>query len=464
MKNSTKILAIILILSVALSPYLFSSISLGNVYTTSNLTNLAPICGAGGTQIKIAGCPGGSAGGGPVTFSTLSLVLSGGTTPIYVPLGGGGLGSTTETDVQMRVHAVTTFSNVCTSLSVAPGGGNSLTIQMRDNAANTGITMTISGASVSACDSTHTFTNAADDLLDVSLVPSGVIALFTPDVNIYGQAGSISAGAVNPGTAFQMAQYQSSGSTLSPVSIPNCVDSGGNHVNFASATGVFTCGTSGGGGSTVSFAQPYATDGTLFYGPIFTVVKPLDTTWINQNGATRTTTNGSVFVSLPTTVSGTDNITCRSLVNASSPYTITLGALAAFVLSTNGSSVFAMAGDSGSGKLLLNGFSSFGSSTQGFGSYIAHATSPTVNLVSAQAVSAPIATGPFWYRIHDDGANIQYLISHDGINFVQVFTEADNAFLPIQPANEVGFCVENLSQSLGIPFGLTVFHLSLTTP
>jgi pectate lyase-like protein len=66
-------------------------------------------------------------------------------------------------------------------------------------------------------------------------------------------------GTVNSGAAYQMAQYQSSGTAVSPVSIPNCPDTGGNHLNFNSSTGAFTCGTSssggGGSGSVVAWAE-----------------------------------------------------------------------------------------------------------------------------------------------------------------------------------------------------------------
>jgi hypothetical protein len=152
------------------------------------------------------------------------------------------------------------------------------------------------------------------------------------------------------------------------------------------------------------------------------------------------------------------------MTNAFSPYTFTVGSIQTFVTSTSGSSVFAMAGDSGSGKLLLNGRAVFGPNNETFGSYIAHANSPTTNLISAQNEVAIAAYGPVWFRIQDTGTNILYSLSHDGINFVQVFTESDTAFLPVQPANEVGFCAENLSQAQSIQYGLTVFDMTLTTP
>lgn len=78
-------------------------------------------------------------------------------------------------------------------------------------------------------------------------------------------------GTINPGVAFQMAQYQSTGTTLSPVSIPNCPDTGGNHVNFTAGTGVYTCGTtasSTGGGITVFAGSSGVLSGVTVYFPI----------------------------------------------------------------------------------------------------------------------------------------------------------------------------------------------------
>ena len=92
-----------------------------------------------------------------------------------------------------------------------------------------------------------------------------------------------------------------------------------------------------------------------FFSPIFQVVKPLDTSWINQNGATRSTTNGSVFISMPNTNSTTDNLTCRVLANASSTYTITAGLLMNSLTASAGTGLYVTAVDSGSGKQVIHG-------------------------------------------------------------------------------------------------------------
>jgi hypothetical protein len=98
------------------------------------------------------------------------------------------------------------------------------------------LTVTISDPAKSACDTVNSFTNAAGDLMDWSLTPSGVIGAYTPNVMISAQWGSVQSGQVNAGTQFQIAQYATTGSTVSGKSIPNSP----NGVAFNSGTGNFS--------------------------------------------------------------------------------------------------------------------------------------------------------------------------------------------------------------------------------
>ena len=115
---------------------------------------------------------------------------------------------------------------------------------------------------VSTINGAATLTLAQNQSARIESNGTNYIALFKP---------SAAGGTVNPGVAFQMGQYQATGSAISPVSIPNCPDTGGNHVNFASGTGVFTCGTTGaagaGGGITV-YAGTSGLQTTTVYFPI----------------------------------------------------------------------------------------------------------------------------------------------------------------------------------------------------
>ena len=96
---------------------------------------------------------------------------------------------------------------------------------------------------------------------------------------------------------------------------------------------------------------------------------------------------------------------------------------------------------------------------------VGHVTSPTSNFSVVQNFFTIPAFGMVWYRLQDDGTNMLYSVSRDGINFVQIFSELDTAFLPVQPANQVGFCGENIGTAPPqLALGITAIHLSLTSP
>ena len=223
-------------------------------------------------------------------------------------------------------------------------------------------------------------------------------------------------------------------------------------------------GNGSGGGGSVSFAQPYATDSVNFFGPIFQVVKPTDTTWINQNGASETLVNGAAVITRPNIATSTDNVSCRVVTNAASTYTLTIGMIGNFITSANGSNIFAMVGDSGGGRAVFNGQVVFSINTPTLASAVVHSTTFTSNWSAIQQVITPLAYGPVWYRIQDDGANMNFFVSRDGIGFIQIFSEPNTTWLPSSPANQLGFCAEQIGQALGIGMTMTVFHMGITSP
>jgi hypothetical protein len=109
---------------------------------------------------------------GIVTYSGPSLTFTG---TAFFPIGGGGLSSTTETNVDLAAPATATVKNFTVQLSVAPGTGNSIAFTWRDNATSTAITCTVSGSATSCSDLTHSFTASAGDFLDIQAVTSGTI-------------------------------------------------------------------------------------------------------------------------------------------------------------------------------------------------------------------------------------------------------------------------------------------------
>lgn len=151
--------------------------------TNSNCTNWVNV--AGKITLGDAGAPcgsGGSGGGGIVTYSGPTLSILSGTA--FCPIGGGGSCSATETNVDVDSPSAATVSKMYVQLSTALGGGNSVAVTIRDNAADTTVTCTISGAVATACnDTTHSFNAAAADLLTYKLVFTGTI-IVTPTISI----------------------------------------------------------------------------------------------------------------------------------------------------------------------------------------------------------------------------------------------------------------------------------------
>ncbi len=125
-------------------------------------------------------------GAGIVTYSGPSLTFSG---TQYFPIGGGATASTTETNVDIDSPAAVTIQNMTVQMSAAPGVGNSVVYTWRKNAAGTALTCTISGASATSCsDTTHNFSTAALDLLDIQAVTTGTV-VGTPTVVMAAQVG-----------------------------------------------------------------------------------------------------------------------------------------------------------------------------------------------------------------------------------------------------------------------------------
>ena len=111
-------------------------------------------------------------GGGIVTYSGAALTPSG---TLYFPIGGGGASSATETNVDIEAPAAATVSNFYIQLSAVPGTGNSIAFTWRKNAAATALTCTIGAAATTCNDTTHTFSAAQGDLVDIQAVTTGTI-------------------------------------------------------------------------------------------------------------------------------------------------------------------------------------------------------------------------------------------------------------------------------------------------
>jgi hypothetical protein len=142
----------------------------GTMYTCVNGTPTALGTGSG------------SGGGGNALFSTASTAYTA-STSYYLPPWGGGPASTTEAAVSVPANSASPIKNFYLSVSTAPSGGN-LVFTWRDAGSSQTLTCTVSsGATTCTPDTTHSFTPALGDALDVLLVPgvnwTGTIGFIT---------------------------------------------------------------------------------------------------------------------------------------------------------------------------------------------------------------------------------------------------------------------------------------------
>ena len=137
----------------------------------------------------------GNANGITVYSGLAGVSLTGAT--VFFPIGGGSIASATETVVQAKINAATTFSNFGAQLSVALGATNSVALTFRKNTTGQTLTCTITDPAVTCSDVTHSFTVAVGDLVDIQAVFTGTIVA-TPTFVFATQAGVAVVGPTGP--------------------------------------------------------------------------------------------------------------------------------------------------------------------------------------------------------------------------------------------------------------------------
>lgn len=174
------------------------------------------------------------------------------------------------------------------------------------------------------------------------------------------------------------------------------------------------------------------------WGPLFALTEPVsgDYAWINQGGATLSTTNGGVNITAPSNAG--DSLRIRKKAKTGT-YTIIIGFNSAFL----GDNFFA-AGfvwrQSSDGKLVTVGFNQ---TNQIQVSKWTNATTFSADyLLKTLRQPGPI----IWFKAVVDSTNRVTSISPDGINWVQVHSVGKTDFMT---ADEVGFFVNANNASFG---------------
>ena len=256
-------------------------------------TNTTQLATMAALQAAIAGV---TAGAAPVVYSGPSLTLSG---TLYLPIGGGGLASTTETNVDLDSPAAATIQNFSVQMSAAPGVGNTVVFTWRKNAAGTALTCTITGASQTACnDATHTITVVQGDLMDIQAVTTGTI-VGTPTLVMGTQFGIAASSGVSSLAATSPIVVSGATGAVT-TSCPTCTTST-NFSNWINSTPTPTCNV--GTPTTISSSVNYETVG--------------QTTFVNFAVLLTTagSCNGGFVLTLPFTANTKTTLDCREDVN-----------------------------------------------------------------------------------------------------------------------------------------------------
>lgn len=141
------------------------------------------------------------------------------------------------------------------------------------------------------------------------------------------------------------------------------------------------------------------------------------TAWLNQGGAV--SADSAVGISVDAPPSSTANVTGKYMAAPSAPYTITV------LLAATRNSGVTSAGIGwydGTAKLQVLSYESNGiyGARLRVRSYNSPTTSPAYVFTSASNYFSE----PIWFRIQDDGANISFAFSQDGVNFIVVYSVA----------------------------------------
>ena len=205
------------------------------------------------------------------------------------------------------------------------------------------------------------------------------------------------------------------------------------------------------GGGAVAVTPPYLQTGGVYYGPVFALTPPNQTTgwtWLNQGASSITTTNSAMY--LQTAASSGFNVSGQMIATPATPYTITatfLPNIYNFVYpgSTGGATgeypgcglFWYQAGAAGGTQFALRtfGYVAASSTSSPFTYLISKYHSATSQFGNGGLL--PFSSlGAIQMQLHDDGANQTMQLSNDGVNWTAIDTLPSTQFII---ADHVGF-------------------------
>lgn len=178
--------------------------------------------------------------------------------------------------------------------------------------------------------------------------------------------------------------------------------------------------------------MPSGVSAVDLYGPIWKTGRPDLQSWAWQNQGTSTIVdaNGVSYLTVP---SASTSIRSRLLSAPGTPYIITSLLRSDYTVTGTTQNSGLVFRESGTGKLITYGLYPDG---------IIRATKYTNDTTFSATLGATLTTinlaGHWhWLRIKDDGTNLLFFVSRDGVNFVQVTSEGRTVFMAGGP-NQIG--------------------------
>ena len=162
------------------------------------------------------------------------------------------------------------------------------------------------------------------------------------------------------------------------------------------------------------------------YGPLWKIADPGTPAWAwqNQGGASVVQAGGLVFLTIP---SQTTNLRSRLISAVGTPWTITTLLRQRFTTTTADRQLAGLVlRESGTSKLTVYYIQNSGNiQTVNYTNDTTFASVGPVNTLLPGA----LGTQWHWLRITDDGTNLHYLMSLDGINFVEMGSQSRTAHM-----------------------------------
>lgn len=191
-------------------------------------------------------------------------------------------------------------------------------------------------------------------------------------------------------------------------------------------------------------------DAWTSHGTFYELFEPDETgySWVNQQTATTSTTNGGVVLSSPAPLLAGDNLNIRVKTAPATPYTVRAGFLS-LLYPVNQTSVGLIFRESGTSKLVFFRLMFDNTTTTKTDLVISvdKYTSPTVLSANYTVLTANVLKANLmWFAMRDDGVNLIFSYSNNNIDYKDFFTVARNNFFTVGP-DQVGYAINSNTTS-----------------